>query len=149
MPERTSAATLSSSWPCGQELRPAGRPISDHRRRLCYEVLQLLVAQTLDRRRHEFSHPSHENEEVSSLLGHTPPNHYVCRVMAFCILIMHLKGRLSTNLVVLFVKLLLDGEHFLASEEDVFVSVLSVPLEETLCSFPSDILQMRSKKVSL
>ena len=82
-------------------------------------------------------------------MAHTPPNHYVGRVMAFCILIMHLKGRLSINLVVLLVKLLLDCEHYLASEEDVFVSVLSAPLEETLCSCPSDILQMRSKEVSL
>ena len=82
-------------------------------------------------------------------MGHTPPNHDVGRVMAFCILIMHLKGRLSINLVVLFVKLLLDGEHFPASVEEVFVTLLSVPLEETLCSCPSDILQMRCKEVSL
>jgi hypothetical protein len=62
---------------------------------------------------------------------------------------MHLKGRLSVNLVVLVVILLLDGEKFLVREEDVFVPVLSVPLEETLCSYPSDLLQSRSKEVSL
>jgi len=62
---------------------------------------------------------------------------------------MHLKGRLSINLVVLVVILPLDGEKFLVREEDVFVSVLSVPLEETLCSCPSDFLQSRSKEVSL
>jgi len=51
------------------------------------------------------------------------------------------------NLVL--VVILLDGEKFLVREEDVFVPVFSVPLEETLCSCPSDILQRRSKKVSL
>jgi len=54
---------------------------------------------------------------------------------------------LSINLV-LVVTLLLDGENFLILEEDVFVPVLSVPLEETLCSCPSDFLQSRSKEVS-
>jgi len=59
---------------------------------------------------------------------------------------MHLNGRLSKNLVVLVVILLLNGERFLVREEDVFVPVLSVPLEETLCSCPSDRLQRRSKE---
>ena len=49
-------------------------------------------------------------------------------------LLLRLTGCLSTNLVVLAVVLLLDGEDFLVREEDVFVSVLGVPLEETLCS---------------
>jgi hypothetical protein len=40
----------------------------------------------------------------------------------------HLKGRLSINLVVLVVILLLDGENFLVCEEDVFVPVLGVAL---------------------
>ena len=62
---------------------------------------------------------------------------------------MFLKGRLSINLVVLIVIMLLDGEHFLAPEEEDLVSVLSVPLEEKLCSCPSDFLQRRRKKVSL
>jgi acyl-CoA reductase-like NAD-dependent aldehyde dehydrogenase len=61
---------------------------------------------------------------------------------------MHLKGRLSINLVVLAVMLLLDGETFLVREE-VFVPVLSVAREETLCSCPSDLLQSRSKEASL
>ena len=77
------------------------------------------------------------------------PNHYALRAMAFCILRMHLKECFSINLVVLVVILLLDGEHFLAPEEEVFVSVLSVRLEETLCSCPSDFLQSRIKEVSL
>jgi hypothetical protein len=47
---------------------------------------------------------------------------------------MHLKGCLSTNLVVLVVKLLLDGENFLVPEEDVFVPVIGMPWEEKLCS---------------
>jgi len=47
---------------------------------------------------------------------------------------LHLTGRLSANLVVLGVVLLLDGEDFLVREEDVFVPVLCVPLEEALCS---------------
>jgi hypothetical protein len=43
---------------------------------------------------------------------------------------MHLKGRLSINIVVLDVILLPDGEKFLVHEDDIFVPVLSVPLEE-------------------
>jgi hypothetical protein len=62
---------------------------------------------------------------------------------------MHPKGRFSINLVVLVVILLLISENFLIHEEDVFVPILSVPLEETLCSCPSDFLQNRSKEVSL
>jgi hypothetical protein len=62
---------------------------------------------------------------------------------------MHLKERLSINLVVLVVILLLDCEKFLVREEDVFVPVLGVPRAETLCSCPSDLLQSRSKEVSL
>ena len=58
------------------------------------------------------------------------------------------KGRLSINLVVLVVILLLDGENFLIRYEDVFVSVVGVPLEGTLCSCPLDILQSRSKEMS-
>jgi len=62
---------------------------------------------------------------------------------------MHLKGRLSINLVVLVLILLLNDEKFLVHEEEVFVPVLSMPLEETLCSCPSCLLQSRSKEVSL
>jgi hypothetical protein len=68
--------------------------------------------------------------------------------MASCTLRTHLKGLLSINLLVLVI-LLLDGENFLVREENVFVHVLGVPLEETLCSCPSDFLQSRSKEVSL
>jgi hypothetical protein len=68
--------------------------------------------------------------------------------MASCTLRTH-KGLLSINLVVLVVILLLDGENILVREEDVFVPVLGVPLEETFCSFPSDFLQSRSKELSL
>jgi hypothetical protein len=56
---------------------------------------------------------------------------------------------LSINLVVLVVILLIDGENILIREEDIFVPVLSVPLEETLCSCPTDFLQSRSKEMSL
>ena len=56
---------------------------------------------------------------------------------------------MSVNLVVLVVILLLDVEDFLIREEDVFVPVLGVPLEETLFSCPSDLLQSRSREVSL
>jgi len=62
---------------------------------------------------------------------------------------MHLKGRLSINLVVLLVILLLDGEKFLVRAKDVFVLVLGVPPEEKLCSCLSDLLQSWSKDVSL
>jgi hypothetical protein len=47
------------------------------------------------------------------------------------------------------VVLLLDAEDFLFHEEYVFVPVLGMPLEETLCSCLSDRLQSRSKDVSL
>ena len=63
--------------------------------------------------------------------------------------LLRLTGCLSTNLVVLAVVLLLDGEDFLVREEDVFVSVLGVPLEEKLYSCQSDLLQSGSKEVSL
>ena len=66
--------------------------------------------------------------------------------MASCTLRTHLKVLLSINLVILVVILLLDGEDFLVPEEDVFVPVLSVPLEETFCSCPSDFLESRSKE---
>ena len=56
---------------------------------------------------------------------------------------------MSINLVVLVVILLLDGEDFLVREEDVFMSVLGMPLEEMLCSCPSDSLQSSSNDVSL
>jgi hypothetical protein len=56
---------------------------------------------------------------------------------------------LSINLVVLAVILLLDGKDFLVCEEDVVVSVLGVPLEETLCSCLMDLLQSGSKDISL
>ena len=46
----------------------------------------------------------------------------------------------KANLVVLVVILLLDGHKFLVREEAVFGPVLSVPLEENLCSCPSDLL---------
>jgi len=84
---------------------------------------------------------------VYPLIGHLPPNHDVGRVMASLhpTLRMHLKGHLSINLLVLVVILFLGGEKFLVREEDVFVPVFSVPLEEMLCSFPSDLLQSRSK----
>jgi hypothetical protein len=78
------------------------------------------------------------------MMGHLPPKHDAGRVMDPCTLRIHLKGRLSTNLV-LVVILLLDSEKCLVREEDVFVPVLSVPLEETLCLCPSDLLQSRSK----
>jgi len=82
-------------------------------------------------------------------MGQPPPNHDVGRVMASCTLRTHLKRRLSINLVVLVVILLLDGENFHVHEEDVFVPVLGMPLEEMFFSCPSDFLQSRSKKVSL
>ena len=62
---------------------------------------------------------------------------------------MHLKGCLSISLVALVVILLLDGEKFLVREEDVFMPVVSVPLEETLCSCPLDLLQSGGKEVYL
>ena len=62
---------------------------------------------------------------------------------------LRLTGCLSVNLVILVFVLLLDGEDFLVHEKDVFVSILGVPLEETLCSCLSDLLHGGSKEVSL
>jgi hypothetical protein len=62
---------------------------------------------------------------------------------------MYLKVRWSINIVVLVFILLLNGEKFLVREENVFVPVLSVPLEEMLCSCPCYLLQSRSEEVSL
>jgi len=85
-------------------------------------------------------------------MGHLPPNNDVERVMVSLHpwnVFLHLMGHLSINLVVLVFVLLLDGEDFLACEEDSCVPVFGVPLEETLCSCLSDCLQSRSKDVSL
>ena len=68
--------------------------------------------------------------------------------MASCTLSTHLKELLSINLLVLVVLLLLDVEHFLVREENVFVPVLGMPLEEMLCSCLLD-FHSRSKEVSL
>ena len=68
-------------------------------------------------------------------MGHLPPNHNVGRVMASVHtqnVFLHLTGCLSINVVVLVV--VLDVEDFLVHEGDVFMPVLSVPLQETLCS---------------
>jgi hypothetical protein len=59
------------------------------------------------------------------------------------------QGHFSINLVVLVVILLLNVEKFLIREEDIFMPILSMPLEETPCSCPSDLLQNRSKEVPL
>ena len=83
------------------------------------------------------------------MMGHSPPNHDLGRVMASCTLRMHLKGLLNVNRVVLVVILLVNGENFLVHEEDVFVSVLSMPLEEKFSSCPSDFLRSKIKEVSL
>ena len=56
---------------------------------------------------------------------------------------------MGISLLVLVFILFLDGEEFLVHEENVFVPVLSVPLEEAFCPCPSDLLQSRSKPVSL
>ena len=78
-------------------------------------------------------------------------NHDVGKVLVFLHhwnLLLRLTGCLSINLVVLAVVLLLDGEDFLVGEQDVFVPVLGVPLEKTLCFCPSDLLQSGIKEVS-
>ena len=57
-------------------------------------------------------------------------------------LLLHLMGCLSIIPVILAVVLLI-GEDFLVCEEDVFMPVLGVPLEETLCSCLTDLLQSK------
>jgi len=59
------------------------------------------------------------------------------------------QGMFEQKSCVLVVTLLLDGEKFLVREEDVFMPALRVPMEETLCSCPSDLLQSRSREMSL
>ena len=80
-------------------------------------------------------------------MGHLPPNHDIGRLLASLHpwkVFLSLTERLSINLVVLMVVLLLDGQDFLVQEEDVFMPILGVQLEETLCSC----LRSRSKDVS-
>jgi len=87
-----------------------------------------------------------------TLIRHPLPNHDIGRMMASLHpwnLLLCLTGCLSINILILVVVLLLDGEDFLICEEDVFMPVLGVPLEETLCSCLLDRLQSRSKEVSL
>jgi hypothetical protein len=62
---------------------------------------------------------------------------------------LHFTGRLSINILVLVVVLLLDGEDFLMCEEDVFMPVLSVLLEKMHCSCLLDLLQSGSMEVPL
>jgi hypothetical protein len=92
-------------------------------------------------------------KRVHPLMGHPPPNHDVGRVVMACLhpwhLLLHLIGCFSINLAVLVAVLLLGDEDFLFLEEDVFVTILGVPLEETLCSCLSDLLHSQSKEVSL
>jgi hypothetical protein len=57
-----------------------------------------------------------------------------------------IKGPVRINFVVRVVTLL-NWEKFLVHEEDVFVAVLSMPLEQTLYSCPAYLLQSRSKEV--
>ena len=59
------------------------------------------------------------------------------------------QGTFELNLVVMIVILHHNGENVFVHEEDIFVPVLGVPLEETLYSCPSDILQSRSREVCL
>jgi len=109
-PESSSTDIPELSWPFGQELNPAGRPIPDQWRRSCYDVSQLLVAHPLDTLGHQF-HPQ---------MGHFPPKHDVGRVMAFLQtrnVFLHPKGHLSKNLIVLVVVLILDGEDFIVRDE--------------------------------
>ena len=85
-------------------------------------------------------------------MGHPPPNHDIGREMASLHpwnLLLHLTRCLSKNLIILAVVLLLDVEDFLVCKEDVFLPILSMPLEETLCSCLSDLLQSGDKEVSL
>jgi hypothetical protein len=67
-----------------------------------------------------------------------PTNHDVGRMMASLPSQNAPQGTFNINLVVLVVILLLNGTKF-----------LGVPLEGMLCSCPSDLLQSRSKEVSL
>jgi len=80
------------------------------------------------------------------LIGHPPPNNDVGSVMTSLHpwnLLLHLMGCLSIVPVILVVVLLLSGEDFLVHEENVFMPVLGVPLEETLCFCLSDLLQSK------
>ena len=85
-------------------------------------------------------------------MGHPPPNHDVGRVMASLHpqhILLHLTGHLSINLVVLVVVMPPSGEEYLICEEEIFIPILGMPLEETLCSCLSDLLQSWCKEVSL
>jgi hypothetical protein len=116
-------------------------------KRVMLRCFTTLVARPLDTLRHQF-HPFLAKMKMC----HPVMGHDVGRVIASLHprnVFLHLAGHLIINLVVLVVVLLLDGEKFLVREEDVFVPILSMPLQETFCSCPSDRLQSSSKDVSL
>jgi hypothetical protein len=84
--------------------------------------------------------------------GTPQQNHDVGRVMVSlhpsnCLL--HLTGCLTINLVILAVVLHFSGEDSLVHEDNGFVPVLGMPLEEMICSCLLDLLQNRSKEVTL
>ena len=82
-------------------------------------------------------------------MGHLPSNHDAGRVMASLHpwnIFLHLTGYLSINLVVCTAPW---WWRFSCLWRDVFMPVLSMPLEEMLCSCTSDHLQSRCKDVSL
>jgi len=85
-------------------------------------------------------------------MRYLPPNHDVGWVLASLHpqnVFLYLMECLSINLVVLVVVLLLDGKDFLVHEEDIFVHILSVPMEKMPRSCLLDHLQSRSKDVAL
>jgi len=82
-------------------------------------------------------------------MGQLPTNHDVGRVVASLHPQKAPQGTLRINHVFLVVILLFDVEIFLVREEDIFLPVLSVPLVETLCSCPSDLLHSKSKALAL
>jgi len=82
------------------------------------------------------------------LMGHLPPNHDIGRVMASLDPQNTPQGTLEHKFCCAGCYTAPQWRKFLVLEENVFVPVLPVSLEETLCSCPSDFLQIRSKEVS-
>jgi hypothetical protein len=67
-------------------------------------------------------------------MRHLPPNHDIGRVMASLHPQNARQGMFEQKSCVLVVTLLLGGGNILG-REDIFVPVLGVPLEETLCYY--------------
>jgi len=130
---RTKTCWKTHSWPL---------------KKVMLNVSQLLVACPPYTLRHQFHPFLLKMKMCHPLKGHLPPNHDVGRVMASLHPQNAPQGTFEHKSSCTGCYTALQWRKFLVLGENVFVLVLSMSLEETLCSCPSDFLQIRSKEVS-